>query len=245
MDLNLESKIVIVTGGAQGIGRAACLAFSKNGASVAVVDIDLQGAQRVAGEITGNEGIAIAVQADVSDQTAVESALGDVITAFGRVDILVNNAAIEVLTPMVSARVEDWDKVIATNLRGTFLFTRAVIPHMLSQGGGSIVNVGSIDGKRGRAKGAAYAASKAGIICFTEALADEMAQYKIRANVVCPAGVNTAMWRLTHADVDPFSVLQPEEVADLIVFLGSDLSAAINGASLEVLGPRLEIGTYL
>jgi 3-oxoacyl-[acyl-carrier protein] reductase len=116
---------------------------------------------------------------------------------------------------------------------------------MLTQKNGSIINVGSIDGLRGRANGAAYAASKAGVVCFTESLADEVAKYKIRANVICPAGVNTAMWRKTHPQSDPLSVLQPEEVADMIVFLASDMARAVNGATIEILGPRLEMGTYL
>jgi len=185
------------------------------------------------------------VEADVSDEMAVDRAVAEIIKAFRRIDILVNNAAIEILTPMVSVKVEDWDKVINTNLRGPFLFTRAVLPHMLNQKSGNIINVGSIDGLRGRANGAAYAASKAGVVCFTESLADEVAKYKIRANVICPAGVNTAMWRKTHPDSDPLSVLQPEEVADMIVLLASDKSRMINGATIEILGPRLEMGTYL
>lgn len=245
MAFNLENKVAIVTGGASGIGRATCLALASHGACVAVVDVDRHQAQKVIEEIATLEGNAIVIEADVSDELAVHRAVDEVIKSFGEINILVNNAAVERLTPMVSVKVEDWDKVINTNLRGTFLFTRAVLPHMLNQKSGAIVNLGSIDGLRGRANGAAYAASKAAVKCFTEALADEVAQYKIRANVICPAGVNTAMWRKTHPQSDPSSVLQPEEVADMIVFLASELSRAINGATIEVLGPRLEKGTYL
>lgn len=245
MVTDLEGKFAIVTGGAMGIGRATCLAFAKHGTSVAVVDVDRRQAKKVVGEITKDRGNAIIVEADVSDETEVDRAVAEVINAFGRIDILVNNAAIEILTPMLSAKVEDWDKVLNTNLRGTFIFTRAVLPHMLKQKSGSIINLGSIDGLRGRANGAAYAASKAGVVCFTESLADEVAKYKIRANVICPAGVNTAMWRKTHPQADPLSVLQPEEVADMIVFLASDMSRGVNGATIEILGPRLEMGTYL
>ncbi len=245
MVTDLEGKFAIVTGGAMGIGRATCLAFAKHGTSVAVVDVDRRQAKKVVGEITKDRGNAIIVEADVSDETEVDRAVAEVINAFGRIDILVNNAAIEILTPMLSAKVEDWDKVLNTNLRGTFMFTRAVLPHMLKQKSGSIINLGSIDGLRGRANGAAYAASKAGVVCFTESLADEVAKYKIRANVICPAGVNTAMWRKTHPQADPLSVLQPVEVADMILFLASDMSRGVNGATIEILGPRLEMGTYL
>lgn len=245
MEFDLEDKFAIVTGGALGIGRATCLAFAKHGASVAVVDVDHHQAKKVVEEISKDKGNAIVVEADVSDEMAVDRAVVEIIKVFGRIDILVNNAAIEILTPMLSANVEDWDKVLNTNLRGTFLFTRAVLPHMLNQKNGSIINVGSIDGLRGRANGAAYAASKAGVVCFTESLADEVAKYKIRANVICPAGVNTAMWRKTHPQSDPLSILQPDEVADMIVFLASDMSRAVNGATIEILGPRLEMGTYL
>lgn len=242
---DLEGKFAIVTGGAMGIGKATCLAFAKHRTSVAVVDVDRRKAKDVVVEITKDRVNAIVVEADVSDETEVDRAVAEIINAFGRIDILVNNAAIEILTPMLSAKVEDWDKVLNTNLRGTFIFTRAVLPHMLNQKSGSIINIGSIDGLRGRANGAAYAASKAGVVCFTESLADEVAKYKIRANVICPAGVNTAMWRKTHPQADPLSVLQPEEVADMIVFLASDMSRGVNGATIEILGPRLEMGTYL
>lgn len=245
MALNLENRVAAVTGGAAGIGRATCLALARQGASVVVVDVDGHQAQKVAGEISAIKGNAIVVEADVSDELAVDQAVDEIIKALGKIDVLVNNAAIEILTPMLSVKVEDWDKVINTNLRGTFLFTRAVLPHMLERKSGTIVNVGSIDGLRGRANGAAYAASKAAVMCFTEALADEVAKYKIRANVICPAGVNTAMWRVTHPQSDPLSVLQPEEVAQVILFLASDMSRAINGATIEILGPRLEQGTYL
>lgn len=245
MAFNLENRIAIVTGGASGIGRATCLALARQGACLAVVDVDRHQAQKVVDEISALGGKAIVSEADVSNELAVERAVDEIIRDFGEINILVNNAAVEILTPMASVKVEDWDKVINTNLRGTFLFTRAVLPHMRKQKGGAIVNLGSIDGLRGRANGAAYAASKAAVICFTEALADEVAQYKIRANVICPAGVNTAMWRKTHPQSDPSSVLQPEEVADMIVFLASELSRAINGATIEVLGPRLEKGSYL
>jgi NAD(P)-dependent dehydrogenase (short-subunit alcohol dehydrogenase family) len=245
MSFNLEGKVAAVTGGGAGIGRATCLALARAGASVAVVDVDVLQARAVAGEILTANGNAIAVEADVSGELAVDRAVGEIVKAFGKIDVLVNNAAVEILTPMLSVKVEDWDKVIDTNLRGTFLFTRAVLPHMVKQRGGAIVNLGSVDALRGRANGAAYAASKAAVVCFTEALADEVAQHKIRANVICPAGVNTVMWRATHSEADPLSVLQPEEVAAMIVFLASDMSRAINGATIEVLGPRLEQGTYL
>jgi len=242
---DLLDKVAIVTGGAAGIGRAACLALAKQGAYVAVVDVDQIQAIVVADQICVGHGNAIAIEADVSDEGAVERAVAEILETFGRIDILVNNAAIEILTPMTNVRVDDWDRVLNTNLRGTFLFTRAVLTVMIHQKSGNIINLGSIDGLRGRANGAAYAASKAGVVCFTESLADEVAKYKIRANVICPAGVNTEMWRRTHPNVDPQSVLQPEEVAEMIVLLASDQTRMVNGATIEILGPRLEVGTYL
>jgi 3-oxoacyl-[acyl-carrier protein] reductase len=242
---DLRDKVAIVTGGAAGIGRAACLALARQGAYVAVVDVDRIQATEVAQQICASHGNAIAIEADVSDESAVERTVAEVLETFGKIDILVNNAAIEMLTPMISVRVDDWDRILNTNLRGTFLFTRAVLPQMLHQNSGNIINLGSIDGLRGRANGAAYAASKAGVVCFTESLADEVAKYKIRANVICPAGVNTAMWRKTHPEVKPQTVLQPEEVAEMIVLLASDQTRMVNGATIEILGPRLEAGTYL
>ena len=245
MDTDLEYKVAIVTGGAAGIGRASCLALAKKSAAVAVVDIQIDQTEQIAAEIEARGGKAIAIQADVSQELEVENAVQQTKSAFGAIDILVNNAAVEILTPMLSVKVEDWDKVLNTNLRGAFLFTRAVLPELVAQGGGSIVNIGSIDGMRGRAFGAAYAASKAALIAFTESLADELAKFYIRANIICPAGVNTAMWQVTHSKVDPLSVLQPEDVAEMVVFFASDRSRSINGATIEVLGPRLKEGTYL
>lgn len=245
METGLEEKIAIVTGAASGIGKAVSLALTDQGAVVAVVDIRIDQAQKVVTEIEALGGKAIAIQADVSQESAVENAVQQTKAAFGKIDILVNNAAIEILTPMVSVTVEQWDQVINTNLRGAFLFTKAALQEMLAQGGGTIVNIGSVDGTRGRANGAAYAASKAALIAFTESLADEMAKYNIRANILCPAGVNTAMWRVTHSQVDPLSVLQPEDVAEMVVFFASERSRSINGATIEVLGPRLKEGTYL
>jgi len=245
MELDLEGKVAIVTGGAQGIGKAAILALVKHGVSVAIVDVDRHQAEAVAEEVSTVKGRAIVVEADVADEKAVDRAVAKVLKDFGKIDILVNNAAIEILTPMVSVKVEDWDKVVNTNLRGAFLVTRAILPHMIHQKSGNIINVGSVDGLRGRANGAAYAASKAAVVCLTESLADETAKYGIRANVICPAGVNTTMWQKTHPQADPMSVLQPEEVADIIVFLASNMSRAINGAKIEILGPRLMWGTYL
>lgn len=245
MGIKLNGKMVVVTGGASGIGRAAVLALVEHGACVAVVDVDVKKAKKMFAEFSRLEGNAIFVAGDIADRRSVDRAVNEIMDTFGRIDVLVNNAAIEILTPMVSVTLEDWDKVLNTNLRGTFLFTHAVLPHMLNQKGGNIINLGSVDGLRGRSNLAAYAASKAAIVCMTEALADELARFNIRANVICPAGVNTAMWRKTHPQVDPLSVLQPEDVADMILFLASDMSRGLNGATLEVLGPRLEKGTYL
>jgi len=243
--MKLLNKVAIVTGAARGIGRATALAFAEAGADVALIDVNKADLQEVVGEIVQMRGRAMPLKVDISNHVEIENAVTDILGAFGKIDVLVNNAGVAIASFMETISIDVWDTVINTNLRGTFLFSRAVLPHMIVQSSGNIINVSSVDGMKGRAGGAAYCASKAGIIRFTESFADEVARYDIRVNVICPAGVNTPMWRKYHPDADEQSVLQPDDVADTILFLATDNSRGINGATIEMLGPRLEWASYL
>ncbi|MEE2659853.1 MAG: SDR family NAD(P)-dependent oxidoreductase [Candidatus Latescibacterota bacterium] len=236
---------VLVTGAAGGIGRSTAEAFAGEGARVALVDhrgTELRETLRAVG---GEERGHLILARDVADPEQVSSAFSVVVDAWAGLDVLINCAALAEPTLVADSDIATWDRVVNTNLRGTFLCARAALTPMIAVGEGVIVNVASVDGLKGRAGGAAYCASKAGVIRFTESLADEVSHFGVRANVVCPAGVNTPMWRLHHPDDDPATVLQPRDVADTIVFLASPNSRAINGAVVELLGPRLNWGTFL
>ncbi len=245
MNLSFDGQVAVVTGAAHGIGLATASAFLAAGARVALLDIDAEGLDQVGRENPFTPGQALSIVTDIGDVVSVQQAIDQTLATFGRIDILINNAAVAVVTYMEDTTIEVWDQVINTNLRGTFLMSRAAIQPMLRQGRGNIINVASVDGLKGRAGGAAYCASKAGIIRFSEACADELAKQGLRVNVICPAGVNTDMWLKTHPEADAGRVLQPADVAEAILFLASDHSRALNGATIEMLGPRLQWGTYL
>ena len=180
---------------------------------------------------------ALAVTTDVSMQDSVAAMIEATLGEFGRIDILVNNAGVnQPLRRVVDLQPELWDLIIAVNLKGTFLCVRAVLPTMIGQRSGRIINISSIGGRRGRAQRSAYRAAKAAVISLTESLSDEVKQAGINVNAVCPAGVATEMMRQTLPDRDPSTMMTPEEIASVVVFLASDDARAVHGASLDAFG---------
>ena len=184
----LAGKKVIVTGRGRGIGRAIATAFATKGADVAVVDVldEGEGASAL-GEIEGFGHRALYRRADVADEAEVRGMVEGVLDAFGRVDVLVNNAGVLSQIPLALMPVKEWDRVLAVNLRGTFLCSRFVLPHMLERGKGRIINVSSQLGQSGAAGLCHYSASKAGVIGFTKALAREAAPRGVLVNAIAPA----------------------------------------------------------
>ena len=242
--MELLGKVGLVTGGAHGIGKAIALLLAKNGADVAISDINLEKAQEAANEIQGLGRRSLAVKANVADFKEVEQMVDTIVVQMGRIDILVNNAGITRDRLILRMTEEDWDAVLDVNLKGTFNCTKAAIRYMSKQKSGKIVSIASVTGEMGNAGQANYGASKAGVIGFTKTIAREFATRGINVNAIAPGYVQTAM---TDAVPDkakemlkqmiPMERLgQPEDVAQAVLFLVSERSSYITGQVLNVNG---------
>ncbi|WP_326751155.1 glucose 1-dehydrogenase [Streptomyces hirsutus] len=244
----LSGKSVVVTGAASGIGRAAALRFAAEGAEVVVADLNADGAESVVDEIRSAGGTAVAVAGDLSDGAVVDEVVATAVDAFGGVDVLVNNAGVmDSMSAPVDVTDAEWDRVLRINLTAPFLLTRAVLPHMLSAGGGAVVNTASEAALRGSAAGTAYTVSKHGLLGLTRSLAVMYRDQGIRANAIVPGGTMTGIAtgldvnREAHGPavvgrymVNMGRISEPEEQAAAIVFLASDAASSINGVVLPV-----------
>lgn len=240
-----DNKIGLVTGAGSGIGRAMAVALAHAGARVVVCDIVRDSAERTAAEIGD---AATAVTADIGDGASVSALVETAISTYGRIDVLCNNAGImDTMALPADITVETWERVLRVNLTGTFLVTHAVLPHMLRQGGGAIVNTASEAGIRGGAAGAAYTASKHGVVGLTRSVAWAYAKEGIRCNAILPGPTMTGI--ATNASFDPAGaarltpvlalgehIAQPEQMADAALFLASDAASFVNGAIVPVDG---------
>lgn len=231
----LRNKVAIVTGGGSGLGRAYTLGLAKEGAHVAVADMSEQNAVRVAEEVRAAGGSALPVVVDVSVTAQVQAAVERVRGEMGPPDILVNCAGIFPRRPVIEMSDEEWDRMIAVHLRGTFLCSRAVLPDMIKRGNGKIVNISSTLGIRGSANGAHYAAAKGGILAFTHSLAMEMGPHGISVNAICPGQTATPLWRQGFSEEERNRRLatgeagQPDDLVGCLVFLCSDQSRPLTG----------------
>ena len=234
--MKLKEKVIIVTGGGRGIGRTASIALAANGAKVAVVAKTESEINSVAQEIESKGNVALPIVCDVSNEEQVRTMVKKVNEELGIVDVLINNAAMAFVKRLIDTKTSDWDKMMAINLRGTFLCTREVIGPMMERRSGKIINVSSRAGREPFANFTAYCTSKYGIIGFTETLAVEMSNYNIFVNVVCPDRVITKMSAGSIPDGDYSDWLNPEDLADLFVFLASDESRSVNGAIIYAYG---------
>jgi NAD(P)-dependent dehydrogenase (short-subunit alcohol dehydrogenase family) len=212
--MELKGAVAIVTGGARGIGRGIAYELAKEGARIVVADLPAtaaDGAETVK-QVGALGSEAIAVDVDVRDYAQAQAMVQAAIDRFGQVDVLVNNAGVIRIGPVAAFSEEDWDLVIDVNLKGTFLCSKAVVPHMMQRRSGRIINLSSIAGKRGRAMSSCYSASKFAVIGFTQSLAHEVAQFNVTANAICPGEVNTHMWReVLSPALAAFSGTTPDE----------------------------------
>ncbi|WP_019903921.1 glucose 1-dehydrogenase [Methylobacterium sp. 77] len=238
-------KVAFITGAASGIGRAAAIAFATEGARVAITDRAEAPLERLRAEIEASGGEVLAIRCDVSAPEEVEAAVARTVERFGRLDCAFNNAGVEnKASPVHEIALDEWDRILAINLRGTFVCMKHEIAQMLRQGSGVVVNTSSGAGVRGVAGGASYAASKHALIGLTKSAALDYAKANIRVNAVLPGNIETPMMdRFTGGDIqkaidlEPVGRLgKPEEIAEAVLWMCSDLGAFVTGAAIAVDG---------
>jgi len=235
--MRLTNRIAIITGGGRGIGRAITLAFAREGAKVIVVGRNRARCDEVVSQISKNGGDAISIQADVSSEADVAKMIEQTKDKFQRIDILVNNAAVNLpYRAVTELSLDEWNWIISINLTGTFLCCRAVLPQMIAQQFGKIINLASLGGRMGAAGRAPYRASKAAIINFTECLAAEVKELNIDVNTICPGAVKTDMLSEITGGEMPIHAMPTEDIAAVAVFLASDESRAITGTAIDAFG---------
>ena len=235
--MRLAGKVAIVIGGGRGIGRATAEAFAGEGASVAVCARSSAEIEETAGAIRSSGGEALAVAADVSREADVTDMVRRVLETFGRIDVLVNNAGTNLpYREVVDLTLDEWNRVVGVNLTGPFLCSRAVLPAMIEQGSGKIVNISSIGGRSGAAGRSPYRPTKAALISFTECLAAEVKRHGIDVNCVCPGGTSTRMLRDIGRIEGRTDLMRPEEIASVVLFLASDESSAVTGTAIDAFG---------
>jgi NAD(P)-dependent dehydrogenase (short-subunit alcohol dehydrogenase family) len=251
--LSLEGKVAIVTGAASGIGRGISARLAEMGAFVSVLDIDAKRGEETAAEIQSQGGEALFSKCDVRSAADCRRAVETAISKWGRIDVLCNCAGIAIRKDVVDLTEEEWDRALDVTLKGIYLLSHEVVPHMIRAGGGSIINIGSGWSLKGGPRAVAYCAAKGGTVNLTRAMAIDHGKHNIRVNCVCPGDVDTPMLRSECAQLGedartfmreaanrPLArVGTPEDVANAVLFLASPMSSWITGAALVVDGGGL------
>jgi NAD(P)-dependent dehydrogenase (short-subunit alcohol dehydrogenase family) len=246
---HLTNKIAIVTGGGSGIGRCVAIAFSEFGARVLIADIDKKATDLVVSEIKAARGEATAIRVDVTQPNEVQEMVNLAVEAYGRIDILFNNAGINIRGPAESFSLEDWNKVIAVNLTGMFNCAQAVGKVMIQQGGGKIINTASVSAKLGHPGNLAYAAAKHGVVGMTKVMAVEWGKYGVNVNSIAPGVIKTPMTMKAFADPKKYQELvskvplgrlgEPDDLIGTVIFLASQASNYVTGQTIYIEGGRM------
>ncbi|MDA4136297.1 MAG: SDR family oxidoreductase [Thaumarchaeota archaeon] len=251
--MKLDGRVAIITGGNSGIGKATAILFAQEGAKVVVAGRNSSRGREVVDEIRKKGGDAVFVRTDVSKSEDVKNLVEKTVSRYGRIDVLFNNAALSPVGTVLTTSEKDWRAVIDTNINGTFLCTRYVLPHMQKRGGGAIINTGSINSLMAMKDEAAYDASKGGVLMLTRATALDFAKDNIRVNCICPGAIETPMLRgILQLAPNPKEaeaelvrkhalgrIGTPEEVARVALFLASDDSSFVTGTAVAVDGGML------
>lgn len=249
--MRLEGKTTVITGSGSGIGKSSALLFAKEGAEVVVVDRDVDKGKETVEEIQSAGGRAVFIKADVTDPDSVKSMVNEVITGFGRIDVLFNNAGISGIGMLHEIEPEDWDRIMSVNVKGVYLPSKYAVPHMMKAEYGSIINMSSCIAEIGLARRASYAATKGAVLALTKSMQVDYASYNIRVNAILPGTIFTPFVEnyLRTAYDDPEAAIaslktrqlsgdlgRPEDVAKAALFLASDESKFMMGSPLYIDG---------
>tara|TARA_B110001454_G_scaffold214920_1_gene235481 strand:- start:2490 stop:3269 length:780 start_codon:yes stop_codon:yes gene_type:complete len=251
--MKLKDRVAIVTGGGKGIGEEICLGLSREGAKIVIAEIDIENSEEVIKKIQNNGSEAIVIKTDVSDENSINNMVEEAIKHFGKIDILINNAGIRHIKKLLDHTKKDWDEMIAVNLTGPYLSCKAVIPHMIKQGKGKIVNFGSIASFMGRPDRVGYVAAKSGVLGLTRALAVDLTGKNINVNTICPGLISTPFNKKyaedpTHGEAWGKETIVgrwglPTDIVGAAIFLSSDESDFINGTEIKIDGGWLAAKT--
>lgn len=242
--MRLQGKVALITGFGSGLGKAIAILFAGEGARIAGISRGQKAGEQTIEQIKAIGAEAIFIPTDVRSETEVQAAIARTISSFGGLDIVVNSAGVRLTGTATEISKDDWDTVIDTNLTGTFLVSRAAIPHLRSRSGGCIINLSAISGIHGTAGRVAYSASKGGVVNLTEAMALDHAADHIRVNCICPGPTETPMTPVTSPEhrtrlnqrIPIGHVGQPEDVAEAALYLASDAARQVTGSILSVDG---------
>ncbi len=244
--MKLEGKIAIVTGGGSGIGESICRAYAREGATVAVADLSLEGAERVAAEIVSSGGKAFAYQVDITSSAQIRAMAAAILADNARIDVLVNNAGARIIKGFMQHSEDDWENMLQINLTGPFLCSQAVVPSMAKNGGGAIINLCSIASFMGRPNRCAYVSAKTGLLGLTRAMAMDLSVKKIRVNAIAP-GMIASPFNRSFAEAEETGSAwagenligrwgQPDDISGAAVFLASAESGFITGSEIKIEG---------
>lgn len=243
---DLTGKVAIVTGAGRGLGRAMAHGLARAGAAVAVAARTASELDSFVDEVKAAGGQALACPTDITDEASVERMVDATVETFGRIDVLVNNSGIVASTPLIDQSADEWDRVVATNLRGTFLATKAAGRHLVAQGSGKVVNIASNFALQGVANHAAYSASKAGVIAFTRSMAIEWSRHNIQVNALAPGYFATPLNAEMRADADTLAKVvraiparrmgEPDELTSWLLLLASSASDFMTGEVIVIDG---------